>query len=317
MASTNKYVGQEALQALVAKIKEGASSVYKVKGSCGYYDGESYEGTGNGYIINTDDQATAAMVTSGGTAITLEEGFVYNLTEDLTVANAAAWVDKAVGDILKAGLNIVVINTGTADTPVLVWDCLASDVDLSAYQTKALDDVTANIVAGNTVTGTDTFATVPTADYNYQVLLDSTAGVYKYWNGIAWTDYYNNSTGATVNATVLNSLMIISAYKNNIEAIKQDKELSTPIDLITPDHTYTDYASFPTTDATTAGVATGDIAEASDTGELYKATVDDTDDTISWTLLGGQTTVEGTLALYANVLPNAEFTAAEVNAMFN
>lgn len=90
---------------------------------------------------------------------------------------------------------------------------------------------------------------------------------------------------------------------------------------------YAAAADLPATEAAaTATITDGMVAiiggDTTETGDVYRATVTapaagSTDNTIVWTKLGNQTTVEGSLEFLGNVAPNTPITDAEIIALFN
>jgi len=108
----------------------------------------------------------------------------------------------------------------------------------------------------------------------------------------------------------------------------QQKQLTSALAIYSNETptVYTASANLPTTEAqATATITDGMIAilgAGSESGDVYVATVeanenDSTQNDITWTKLGNQTTVEGALELISNVTPNTPITEAEITAMFN
>lgn len=96
--------------------------------------------------------------------VAANEGKVYNLSDAGTTT--ADFIEGA-GNPLKAGDNVVIINTGTNEAPVFKFDVLSGIVDLSAYSTttqmntaieNAIDGLTADdipSIPADKVTGLD------------------------------------------------------------------------------------------------------------------------------------------------------------------
>lgn len=135
-----KFVSSEALdaytQALSQKLKSKLSNIYTPKGSAIYAD--------TAYLASVD-KVSPAIDSVGlwqqidGNWIKLIEvlpGWVYNITNAFTTD--ANFVEGAGVEPLE-GVNIVVVNVGTAQNPVLKFDLLAvsTETDLSGYDTSA------------------------------------------------------------------------------------------------------------------------------------------------------------------------------------
>ena len=334
------YVGEEALRELVRQIKSRTASVYTVKGSIGV---RTYNESTQEYVLtpanlpyymySNPSTGIYAVYDSSGNVVQPEEGWVFNLAIDYTVPADSVWfIDKVPGDIIKAGTNICVVNSETL--PNEKFDCLATDVDLTPYQTKRITDNDLLYSIFSSIC-TDRFIHTPphTAaefDYPYQIKFERTS----YYDTL-YTAYYvydpydtltlSQSIGTVSSSpystsytfgewcTVEHMLACITAYMKNV---KQDKELSSALTMLTPDFTYATVAAMPTTGATAEGIETGDIAYVTETTKLYQATVDGSDN-ITWAEIGDQTTVEGAIKLLGSLAPNRPVTAAEVQSLFN
>ena len=110
----------------------------------------------------------------------------------------------------------------------------------------------------------------------------------------------------------------ISSITNAVTALqsattdKQDKELSSALDFVIPDHTVADATARLA--LTTSTVANKDVAFQEDTQEYYYADVEDS--TIVWYNIGNTRTVEGALKLIASLLPIKPISVTEIQAMF-
>lgn len=135
-----KFVSQEALgaytEALSQKLANKLSNIYTPKGSAIYAD-TAYLASANKVSPAIDSVGLWQQIDGNWVKITeVYPGWVYNITNEfVTDAN---FIDG--GNIKPlAGVNIVVVNTGTAQTPVLKFDLLAvsTKTDLSDYDTSA------------------------------------------------------------------------------------------------------------------------------------------------------------------------------------
>ena len=346
------YVGEEALRELVRQIKTRTASVYTVKGSigvCTYDEGtQQYVHTPANlpyYIWGIDQGPTewstsAHIVDASDNEVTLQEGWVFNLAVDYTVLNIpgvpSPFIDKERGEVIKAVTNICIVNVGTAENPVYKYDCLATSVDLTPYQTKLisndiyylknlLDSITSYDYDGmyRPITPDATSAPHNAIAHVYVTGSSSWYAFYYYVN----TGYEHNTTWTLVlsgdnsgdnieNEALLHIPNIIEYITAYIEIAKQNKALSSALTMLTPDFTYATVAAMPTTGATAEGIETGDIAYVTETTKLYQATVDGSDN-ITWAEIGDQTTVEGAIKLLGSLAPNRPVTAAEVQSLFN
>lgn len=355
------YVGEEALRELVRQIKARTASVYTVKGSigvCTYDDtppGEphfEYNPANLPYYIWGTGQGPAEwkehahIVDGANNIIALQEGWVFNLAVDYTVTTESSvpspFIDKERGEVIKAGTNICIVNVGVAENPVYKYDCLATDVDLTSYQTKLLNPANTMDYGASSIIVPLVTKSIHGIDYNADPASYLPAPSLAYYTGQIISVTQSNQYGtqrftyyvflgtshgfvrlfstdsATYPAmpsllTIERLLQYISAYAKNV---KQDKKLSSALTILTPDFTYATVAAMPTTGATAEGIETGDIAYVTETTKLYQATVDGSDN-ITWAEIGDQTTVEGAIKLLGSLAPNKPVTAAEVQSLFN
>ena len=346
------YVGEEALRELVRQIKQHTASVYIVKGSIGVctYDEstQQYVHTPANlpYYIWGSGQGPSAwkefayVVDSSDNPVALQKGWVFNLAVDYTVTTETSmpspFIDRERGEVIKAGTNICIVNVGTAENPVYKYDCLATDVDLTPYQTKKLtDNALVHDILNNIKSSVYTHASYAPSNYpdkpatsaflNEVAFVRNTspmtgaevASFFYYSDGVDWVLLASKQSTpdyAIADAcTVEQMLACIAAYTKNV---KQNKNLSSALTMLTPDFTYATVAAMPTTGATAEGIETGDIAYVTETAKLYQATVDGSDN-ITWAEIGDQTTVEGAIKLLGSLAPNRPVTAAEVQTLFN
>lgn len=124
-----KYVSSEALdaytQALSQKLNSKLSNIYTPKGSAIYAD-TAYLASANKASPAIDSVGLWQQINGNWTKLTeVMPGWVYNITNEFTTD--ANFVDG--GDITPAvGTNIVVINVGTTQSPLLKFDLLATGV---------------------------------------------------------------------------------------------------------------------------------------------------------------------------------------------
>lgn len=138
--SEAKFVSQEALgaytQALSQKLNSKLSNIYTPKGSAIYAD-TAYLASGNKASPAINSVGLWQQINGNWTKlIEVMPGWVYNITNKFTTD--ANFIDGAGIEPLE-GINIVVINIGTTQNPVLKFDLLAVSVktDLSDYDTSA------------------------------------------------------------------------------------------------------------------------------------------------------------------------------------
>lgn len=136
------YLDKHGLGTLISLIKSRQTGVYTVKGRAIYAD------TAFLALDNTakEDIATGASsidsaglwqyVDSAWTKLTsFDEGDVYDIINAFTTT---ADFREGTGHNVDEGMNIVAVNTGTAASPILMWDLFSGVLNLSKYQTKAL-----------------------------------------------------------------------------------------------------------------------------------------------------------------------------------
>ena len=135
-----KYVSPEALdaytQALSQKLNSKLSNIYTPKGSAIYAD-TAYLASANKVSPSINSVGLWQQINGNWTKLTeVMPGWVYNITNKFTTD--ANFIDGADIEPLE-GINIVVINVGTTQNPVLKFDLLAvsTETDLSDYDTSA------------------------------------------------------------------------------------------------------------------------------------------------------------------------------------
>lgn len=135
-----KFVSQEALgaytQALSQKLNSKLSNIYTPKGSAIYAD-TAYLASGNKASPAINSVGLWQQINGNWTKLTeVMPGWVYNITNKFTTD--ANFLDGTGIEPLE-GINIVVINVGTTQSPVLKFDLLAvsAETDLSDYDTSA------------------------------------------------------------------------------------------------------------------------------------------------------------------------------------
>ena len=135
-----KFVSQEALdaytQALSQKLNSKLSNIYTPKGSAIYAD-TAYLASANNASPAINSVGLWQQINGNWTKlIEVMPGWVYNITNKFTTD--ANFIDGTGIEPLE-GINIVVINVGTAQNPVLKFDLLAvsAETDLSDYDTSA------------------------------------------------------------------------------------------------------------------------------------------------------------------------------------
>jgi len=136
------YLDKHGLGTLISLIKRGQTGVYVVKGTAIYADAaflalSSAEKEAIDTGASAIDAAGLWQKTSGAYAqvTTFEEGDVYDIINAFTTD---ANFREGAGYPVEAGMNIVSVNTGTAATPVLMWDLFSGLLNLDKYQTKEL-----------------------------------------------------------------------------------------------------------------------------------------------------------------------------------
>ena len=135
-----KFVSQEALdaytQALSQKLNSKLSNIYTPKGSAIYAD-TAYLASANKASPAINSVGLWQQINGNWTKLTeVMPGWVYNITNKFTTD--ANFIDGTGIEPLE-GINIVVINVGTTQNPVLKFDLLAvsAETDLSDYDTSA------------------------------------------------------------------------------------------------------------------------------------------------------------------------------------
>ena len=135
-----KFVSQEALdaytQALSQKLNSKLSNIYTPKGSAIYAD-TAYLASANKASSAINSIGLWQQINGNWTKLTeVMPGWVYNITNKFTTD--ANFIDGTGIEPLE-GINIVVINVGTTQNPVLKFDLLAvsTETDLSDYDTSA------------------------------------------------------------------------------------------------------------------------------------------------------------------------------------
>ena len=135
-----KFVSQEALdaytQALSQKLNSKLSNIYTPKGSAIYAD-TTYLASANKASPAINSIGLWQQINGNWTKLTeVMPGWVYNITNKFTTD--ANFIDGTGIEPLE-GINIVVINVGTTQNPVLKFDLLAvsAETDLSDYDTSA------------------------------------------------------------------------------------------------------------------------------------------------------------------------------------
>ena len=135
-----KFVSQEALdaytQALSQKLNSKLSNIYTPKGSAIYAD-TAYLASANKASSAINSIGLWQQINGNWTKLTeVMPGWVYNITNKFTTD--ANFIDGTSIEPLE-GINIVVINVGTTQNPVLKFDLLAvsAETDLSDYDTSA------------------------------------------------------------------------------------------------------------------------------------------------------------------------------------
>ena len=138
-----QYLDKHGLGTVLKLLKKRTSDVYVIKGSGIYADAaflalaaDAKEAIAEGAsAIN----AAGLWQRKAGvwTQITdVQPGWVYSIKNSfITDAQFVEGADYKVAD----GTNIVVVNEGTEDAPVLKWDLLARTLDLDEYQKKLLE----------------------------------------------------------------------------------------------------------------------------------------------------------------------------------
>lgn len=155
-----KYLDQHGLQTVVSKIKRLTTGVYTVKGRAIYADATYLADANKEQDI--DEAGLWQQVAGVWTKITaFNEGEVYDIINQF-VTDANGFIEGA-GKTVPGGTNIVVVNVGTAGSPVLKFDLFSGVLSLDEYQTKALVDTLAIYVNETPTVYTDS-ASLPSSE---------------------------------------------------------------------------------------------------------------------------------------------------------
>lgn len=138
--ATIKYLDKRGLETLSKEIKRRVTGIYTIKGGAYYIDTSLKGKTAKGKGLPGDKYPESEGVWKivGGEweqVETFKPGDVFNIENDFTTD--ANFIEGA-GKEIVAGINIVVVNTGTGEKPVLKFDLMAMGVSLEAYQKKLL-----------------------------------------------------------------------------------------------------------------------------------------------------------------------------------
>jgi len=152
------FLDKHGLGTLMTLVKKGVTGVYRVKGTAIYADAaflaltpaeKEAIATGASSIVaagiyQLDNGVWTAIDTS---AFTIDNvGDVYDILNGfVTDATFREGADHQIAP----GMNIVLVNIGTEDSPVFVWDLLPGLLDLDLYQTKKLLDPLTVFTAGD------------------------------------------------------------------------------------------------------------------------------------------------------------------------
>lgn len=149
-----QYLDKHGLGTLISLVKRGQTGVYTVKGTAIYADAAFLALTpAEKEAIDVGASAINAaglwQKSSGAYAqvTTFEEGWVYDI---INAFSTDANFREGAGYPVEAGMNIVAVNTGTAASPVLMWDLFSGLLNLDKYQTKKLVDASGIEVFDNT-----------------------------------------------------------------------------------------------------------------------------------------------------------------------
>lgn len=164
-----QYLDKHGLGTLVSLIKKEQTGVYVVRGSAIYADADflalipaEKEAIDTG--ASAIDAAGLWQKTAGAYAqvTTFEEGDVYDIINAFTTD---ANFREGAGYPVEAGMNIVSVNTGTASTPVLMWDLFSGLLNLDKYQTKELVNAAGiEVFQNETPTGYTSATSLPTSE---------------------------------------------------------------------------------------------------------------------------------------------------------
>lgn len=142
--SEAKYIDTDALSAYTEALSKKLARVYNPKGSAIYADAAYLASAEN--VSPTIDTVGLWQQIDGNWVLidNVMPGWVFNITNKFTTdSNFIDGADKTVA----AGNNIVVVNIGTEQAPVLKFDLLAMGIDLSSINDAiaALQTSTADI----------------------------------------------------------------------------------------------------------------------------------------------------------------------------
>ena len=155
-----KYLDSHGLQTVVSKIKRMTTGVYTVKGRAIYADAAYLADANKEQDI--DEAGLWQQVAGVWTKVTaFNEGEVYDVINQFTT-DANGFVEGA-GVPVPGGTNIVVVNVGTAGSPVLKFDLFSGALSIDGYQTKALIDALATFVNETPTVYTDS-ASLPSSE---------------------------------------------------------------------------------------------------------------------------------------------------------
>lgn len=161
MAGHIKYLDAAGVRVLTEEIKKRIANVYDIKGSAIYADADYLVDPTK--IVDIDSVGLWVSVDNVWTKVTeVNPGWVYNIQNKFTTDSN--FVEGA-GTEVNAGMNIVAVNTGTTDVPVMKWDLFSTSVTLDAYQTKELSSPISLITPD--YSSYATVADLPTAEVDF------------------------------------------------------------------------------------------------------------------------------------------------------
>lgn len=133
-----KYLDKRGLTTLAKEIKRRVTGIYTIKGSAYYVDADHVGKLDVDGVTGDKPDAVGVwkIVDSKWEQVeTFKPGDVFNIENNFTTDKNFI---EGVGKEIVAGINIVVVNTGTDKKPVLKFDMMAMGVSLDAYQKKLL-----------------------------------------------------------------------------------------------------------------------------------------------------------------------------------
>lgn len=161
------YLDKHGLGTLIGLIKKGQTGMYTVKGRAIYADTVFLAlSTAEKEAIATgasaiDSAGLWQYINSTWTKVTsFEEGDVYDVINSFTTTTDFR---EGANHTIEAGMNIVAVNTGTAASPVLMWDLFSGLLDLDKYQTKKLVEPL-TVFSNETATVYTSSASLPTSE---------------------------------------------------------------------------------------------------------------------------------------------------------